>query len=85
MWLGVSPRKLHNPLAQVGIDNFNALFDQERVEVDFLGEHALAFDDPRYGRDRAASFRMIALCSAASAAQWTVAPSRVALVSNCSR
>ncbi len=45
MWLGGSSIELHDPLAQVGIDHFDAVPFQERIEMALLGEHRLAFHE----------------------------------------
>lgn len=38
--------QLHDPLAQVAIDDLNAVVFEKRVQMAFLGEHRLALDHP---------------------------------------
>ena len=37
--------QLHDPLAQIGVDHFDAVPLEERVQVALFGQHRLAFDD----------------------------------------
>ena len=67
-------RELHDALAEIGVDDFDPVPLEERIEVALLGEHRLALHEPRdaapledaRGRSRCARRRR--------AAQWTCAP-----------
>ncbi len=78
-----STGKLHDSLAQIGIDYRNAMPLQKRIEMALLGQHRLAFDHRLNVLPLQKSQDDLVML-AASRAQWTVAPKRVALASNCS-
>src|SRR5690606_5343363 len=40
--------KLHDPLPKVGVDDFNPMRFEIRIELALLGEHRLALDDAAY-------------------------------------
>jgi hypothetical protein len=76
--------ELDDELAEVGFEALDAVFDQEWIEVDFLGGHRLRLGEPGDAVARRME-RIVCLASSPVAAKWTFTPRETSACSALAR